>query len=163
MRRSMVAAAAFIAAGIVGLDAQAQVPRGSYLQTCKNVQFDGYTLRAICADVYGGARPSRIAVDQCPGGIANANGQLVCAGPERRRYGRDDNYDRSPPRDGGGFAGRGGRLPPGSWQASCSNPSMQGSVLVAVCATVSGRARQSEIDAGSCRGIANRNGQLVCE
>lgn len=135
--------------------AVAQMPSGSYQRTCRNIDFDGATLQATCADASGRAIRSGIAIDRCGGSIANENGRLVCAGGGRGpRY---DGYENRPAR-----ATRGG-LPPGSWRATCANPNLDGPVLTAVCATPGGRGRPSSIDVRSCGSVGNRFGRLVCE
>ncbi len=54
-------------------------------------------------------------------------------------------------------------IPSGSYQQSCQNVRMRGTLLVASCNGPSGLVRTS-IDPRTCRGgdIANSNGQLVC-
>src|SRR5579872_4657835 len=68
----------------------AQVPGGSYLETCRNVQTRGDTLVADCQRVDG--RWSRTGLDlhRCHGDIANWNGQLSC----RKGHHRDDDDRR---------------------------------------------------------------------
>lgn len=76
---------------------------------------------------------------------------------------------REPPPYGGGReygSGRdyGGRLPGGSWRASCSNPVMQGPILYAECQRVDGRTVQASGDVRACGGrFGNSNGRLTCE
>ena len=81
---------------IVASPALAQAPPGSYLQSCGGIRFDGYTLSAFCQGPGGQSFPSRLAVGNCRGDIANINGQLVCAGGGGRPYGGP------PPQYGGG-------------------------------------------------------------
>ncbi len=59
-------------------------PRGSYLETCRNVRMDGYLLRATCQKRDGSWRWTSLdeAFD-CDGRIANFDGRLVCT---RGRY-----------------------------------------------------------------------------
>lgn len=60
------------------------VPRGSYVETCREVYVRGDTLRARCQTADGGWRWSQLNDwDDCAGGIVNDNGQLIC---RRRRY-----------------------------------------------------------------------------
>jgi hypothetical protein len=205
-------------------EASAQMPPGSYAQSCRDIRFDGQTLSAVCATGQGMAQRSALRVDSCSGPIANLNGQLACPGggrggppPQgpayggggppyqggyergyRRGYDRDDDDDdrryRGGPAYGGypperppsgygappGYARPQGPppgppqapppqqaapaagLPPGSWQASCVKPVMQGTTLIAACRNAQGGFTQSTIDARSCRAIANMNGRLVC-
>ncbi len=56
-----------------------QVPRGSYVQTCRNIYVRGDTLRASCQSNDGHWRWSQLNDwDDCRGGIVNDNGHLVC-------------------------------------------------------------------------------------
>lgn len=166
--------------------ASAQVPPGSYLRSCTNIQFDGMTLSALCAGPGGRSFPTRLAAANCQGDIANINGQLTCAvGGGGRPYGGPPpqygggpppQYGYPPPRpdyggpppygrrygrdddDGGGFA-----LPGGSWRRSCGNPVMRGPILFAECQRGDGRTQQARADIRLCRRFANINGQLACE
>lgn len=63
-----------------------------------------------------------------------------------------------------GVAANAQYLPPGSYQLSCRNISMSGSVLSAACTDPSGNYRWSRINVAVCAGggIANRNGHLRC-
>jgi hypothetical protein len=225
-RISLVIACAL---GLWSADAFAQMPPGSYTQTCRDIRFDGSTLSAVCATAQGMAQRSALRVDSCSGPIANLNGQLACPGggrggrpPQGPAYGGggpsyqggyergrgrggyddDDDDDRSYRRGGGG-PGYGGYpserppggygppqgygrpqgpppgygppqqaapppaapgigLPPGSWQATCVKPQMQGTTLVAACRNTQGGFTQSAVDVRNCRAIANMNGRLVC-
>jgi hypothetical protein len=71
--------------------ASAQAPPGGYLQTCREVRFDGFNLSAMCLGAGGQFYPSRLAAaGNCRGNIANLNGQLVCTaggGAPRPQYG----------------------------------------------------------------------------
>lgn len=152
--------------------ASAQVPPGSYLQSCSNVRFDGAQLNAICADRQGRRVPSTLMVGRCAGGISNDNGQLSCQAGAPRDYGRDrfrdedDGFDtprrRPPPREYGGYR-EGPRLPAGSWRASCTNVDMRGFVLSATCATARGNYQPTSADVRECPSFSNRNGNLVCD
>jgi hypothetical protein len=141
--------------------AAAQAPRGTYMRTCRNIQFDGQRLSAVCEDISGRGRPTDLYVDECQGPINNSNGQLTCPGGG----GGGGGY-RPPPRVDGGYGGGrgyGGGLPPGSWRATCRDASLEGPFLVALCATPRGGFEQSRIAIGSCRSFANRFGRLSCE
>jgi hypothetical protein len=150
--------------------ASAQVPPGSYLRSCTNIQFDGLTLSALCLGPEGQSFPTRLAAANCRGDIANINGQLMCAvgggrpyggppppygypaprpdgpTPYGQRYGGDDDDD-------GGFA-----LPGGSWRRSCGNPVMRGPILFAECQREDGRVQPARADIRACRRFANING-----
>ena len=70
--------------------AQAQMPGGSYLQTCNNVRAHGDRIVATCRRSDGSWQRTAIDnVDSCNGGIANMNGQLVCGRHQGRTYGFD--------------------------------------------------------------------------
>ena len=168
--------------------ASAQVPPGGYLQTCRDVQFDGFNLSAMCLGAGGQFYPSRLAgAGGCRGDIANINGQLVCAGrggATRPQYGGGwspqyggppPQYGYPPPRpdyderrygrryerdgdDGGGFG-----LPGGSWRLTCSNAVMRGPILFAQCERGDGAILPAQADIRACRRFANISGQLMCQ
>jgi hypothetical protein len=71
--------------------AQAQMPGGSYLQSCTDVRANGDRVVATCRRSDGSWQRTAINdVHSCNGGIANANGQLVCG----RRHGPQYGFDR---------------------------------------------------------------------
>ena len=121
-------------------------PRGSYQQSCRNVDIDGNSLTAECQDRRGRWRYTELDdFRRCRGDIANADGMLQCVEDDRR--GDDDYQD----------------VPRGSWRASCRNGRMYGTVLYAECRTRYGRYTQSSIDTRQCRReIGNVDGRLVC-
>jgi len=173
--------------------ASAQMPRGSYAQTCQDVRFDGVMLSAICLTARGQYVQARLAVSSCRGDISNINGQLTCPGgggpgygggpppqygggpPPPPPYGYRPGYGNGgpppPPPYGGGreygggrdYGGGGGRLPGGSWRASCVNAGMQGPILFADCARVDGRYVPAQGDVRACGRFGNSNGRLTCE
>ena len=121
-------------------EAQAQVPAGSYLGSCSNVELHGTTLRASCTDTYGRTRHSELReVDRCLGDIGNSNGTLTCK--------------------------KSGNVPPGSYLQSCIDPSLSGNTLTARCETTYGRMDFASLrGVDRCRGdISNINGQLTCD
>jgi len=125
-------------------------PGGSYQGSCYNIHQRGSTLTATCSAA-NGARITSSTSAFCRGDIANSNGYLVCNG-----YGGG----------GGGHHHGGGRLPYGSYQQSCSNARMNGSMLFAVCPRGNGQRIGSSINVNRCprnADIANRNGYLNCE
>lgn len=70
--------------------AQAQMPGGSYLQSCNNVRAFGDRVVATCRRADGGWQRTAIDdVHSCNGGIANMNGQLVCGRRQGPTYGFD--------------------------------------------------------------------------
>jgi len=97
-------AAAAILVSLGATPAEARTPGGSYLQSCTNVRAVGDRVVATCRRPDGSWQRSAINdVHSCNGGLANANGQLVCG---RHRevdgYGssRDPRSDRSYRHDG---------------------------------------------------------------
>ncbi|MDR1229243.1 MAG: CVNH domain-containing protein [Azoarcus sp.] len=60
----------------------ADVPGGSYRQTCSNIKLDGENLTAACKRFDGSARTSTLEfATSCVGTISNVDGNLVCTGP----------------------------------------------------------------------------------
>ncbi len=119
-----------------------RAPRGSYRETCRDVNVEGSTLQAECRDHNGRWRYTELQnFHSCRGDIANVNGMLRC------RRGDDDHYD----------------LPGGNWRFSCRNYRILGWTLSAECRDLSGYWRRSSIDLRQCDGdVANRRGRLVC-
>jgi hypothetical protein len=87
--------------------AAAQVPGGSYLQSCNNAQVRGDRLTATCRTRDGGWNQTSLNnIGQCVGGIANNNGRLACgthgggfnmgsdSSRDRRDEGRQADRDR---------------------------------------------------------------------
>jgi hypothetical protein len=114
-------------------------PRGSYTDSCKNVQMRGTTLHAICKSLDGRELPTSLKnADRCSEGVANINGILNC--------------DVS------------GVLPPGSYIATCKDVRLLGTTLSASCNDGKDHWRISSLlDANKCRGdLANQNGTLRC-
>jgi len=188
-RRLIIILGALLTMLAVASPASAQVPRGSYVQSCQDVRFDGVMLSAICLSVAGRYVPTRLAVGNCRGDISNTNGQLTCPGGGVPGYGGPPpryggappppyGYppplpgDRAPPPPpyggsreygGGREDGDGFDLPGGSWRRSCGNPVMRGPILIAECQRGDGRIQQARGDVRMCRRFANINGQLACE
>lgn len=121
-------------------------PRGSYQQSCRQIDADRNTLRAECRDRDGRWRYTELQdYNRCRGDIANMNGMLRCS-----NGGGDDQYG-------------GGDWPRGSWRSSCINPRFYGSMLYAECRNRAGRFVQTSIDYRRCsRDITNSDGRLVC-
>lgn len=153
-----------MAPGSVLAQGYGAMPAGSYQQSCTNVRVRGTTLTASCTNNGGQRVRSSLNVNSCTGAdIGNVNGQLTCV--------RSGNYyGRGRGRFGTGRAGRygqgsNGALPPGSYQQSCSNASMNGSTLTANCRNNRGAMVTSYLDVSQCRAsddIGNLNGQLRC-
>src|SRR5665213_3482202 len=110
-------ASSLIAAPFVPAIAQAGPP-GSYQQSCRNVTVRGNTLTATCTAPNGQWVRSRINLGSCQNGdIANMNGNLQCNAVQ------------------GGYNGA---LPGGSYQMSCANEYLRGSMLTATCPSTNG-------------------------
>src|SRR3954447_7926682 len=72
-------AAAAILLPLAAVPAAAQMPRGSYLQSCHDVQVRGDRLTATCRTQDGDWNHTSLSnIDQCAGGISNYHGRLVC-------------------------------------------------------------------------------------
>jgi hypothetical protein len=166
------AGAVALAALAFGTASAQYVPPGSYQQSCTNIHVRGNMLIANCNAPRGGTVRSSIAVDGCRrGDIANMNGQLTCNrnGYGQRTRGNGQGYGNNGYGNNGygnngyGNNGYGRGLPPGSYQNSCTNATMNGGVLSANCPG-NGTRYNSSINAGACRGgdIANINGRLQC-
>ncbi len=141
----------FIAALVVSATpAAAQIPEGSYQQTCRNVGVSGSTLYADCQNTSGGWQRTELHdFQRCgPNHIENINGQLQCGGP-------GSGYDY-----GRGNYGQAG----GSYQQTCRNISTRGSTLYAECQDTGGGWHHTELrDYQRCgTDIQNINGNLQC-
>jgi hypothetical protein len=116
-------------------------PRGSYSQTCRDIEIQGDSLRAVCQNMGGGwAETALRDYGRCVGDIVNDNGRLECTRP-------------------------GGRtLPSGNFMQSCRNAYVRGDNLRAMCQDRDGRWVWSELhEWDDCRGgIVNENGNLRC-
>ena len=137
----------FFAATMVLSSAAADVPQGSYQQTCKSIKMRGDTLRAKCKNTAGRwVKTSLNDVDRCTGDITNIDGQLTCGG-----YGH-------PERD----AERG--APAGTYTQTCNHVRMDGDTLRARCQTSGGQWVDTSLnDYARCTGdITNIEGQLTC-
>jgi hypothetical protein len=124
------------------------LPMGSYRSSCRNITIENGTLIAECRDNYGRWRYTELAGYRSCRDIANSNGMLRC----RRDYddGDEDGYDD-------------GRLPGGSWRATCRNGRVYGNVLYATCRDRYGNWQASTLDLRYCRyNVSNENGRLVC-
>lgn len=68
-----------LGAGLAFAHGQQRPPRGSYMATCSNVEFDGQTLTATCQNTNGRrVKTSLGRADRCRRDIANINGALIC-------------------------------------------------------------------------------------
>src|SRR3954452_12652119 len=102
-----VIAAAAILLPLAAVPAAAQMPGGSYLQSCRDVHVRGDRLIANCRTEHGGWNQTSIDnIGRCAGGIANSDGRLVCgthgggfntgsdSGRNRDRRDHGSRYDR---------------------------------------------------------------------
>ena len=144
------------------------LPRGSWEQSCTNGRMDGPVLRARCDDSRGVWRYSQIDVRQCRGRyVSNNFGRLVCGESDPSNYNNGWNGNGGWG-GGGGWGGNNwenGRLPGGSWGASCRDARMSGSVLYARCENDDGRWFSTQLDMRQCRSNRARNnyGNLGCD
>ena len=118
--------------------AQTAPPRGSYMQTCQNIEMRGTTLRAKCQTADGQWSPAELKnANRCSDGVVNVNGILNC---------------------------QAGTIPPGSYLSSCKDVRLQGTTLAASCTDAKGKDLSTELrNANQCSGdIANQGGSLRC-
>jgi hypothetical protein len=122
----------------------AALPPGSYLSSCRNIQQSGTIVNAQCTNAAGKYISTSINMRQCPGGpVGNNNGTLFCEA-----------------------GGSGWKVPAGSWQTTCRNGRMVGSVFHAECTNWAGQIyRLSSLNIANCpsRLVGNNNGILFCE
>lgn len=114
-------------------------PRGSYTDSCRNIQMKGTTLHAICKSLDGRELPTSLKeANRCSEGVANINGILNCEVS--------------------------GVLPPGSYIATCKDVRLHGTTLFASCNDGKDHWPNASLrDANKCGGdIANQNGALRC-
>jgi hypothetical protein len=132
----------------------AQVPGGSYQQTCRDIGVRGSTLYATCQNMSSGWQATELRnYYSCNEEIQNINGTLQCGGtsgyrgPDRGRD-RDHGYDRGPR---------------GSYVQTCQNITTSGYTLQASCQKKNGTWRQTSLaNYNQCSDIANNNGKLRC-
>ncbi|HZZ64575.1 MAG TPA: CVNH domain-containing protein, partial [Candidatus Baltobacteraceae bacterium] len=125
---------------------------------------------------------SSLNVNRCNGGsVRNNNGYLICSngyGENGNGNGYDNgnghhhhhhNYNGNNNYNGNGYNngyGYNNALPPGSYQASCTNIRMNGSTLSASCTAGNGQRVYSSINVNACQSrgmpIRNNNGYLRC-
>jgi hypothetical protein len=121
-------------------------------------------LTANCQRRDGAYHYSALDLTSCDGGpVGTDNGRLVCETAGQ-------SGGNAPPGNAGNDtgnadAGGGAVLPAGSWQQTCNNPRIDGSVLTASCQRRDGGSRFSALDLRSCPGgrVGNFEGSLACE
>jgi hypothetical protein len=134
----------------------ASLPRGSYLETCRDIwrHYDG--LRAVCRNIRGRWVTTYLErFDECHGRIVNDDGRLRCGGD------RDD-WDRGRPREI--EPDRRGDGPRGSYTESCRDIRIRGDQIFARCEDLRGGWRETTLnDYHRCVGdIVNDDGYLQC-
>jgi hypothetical protein len=151
MKTFLTAGALAAACALFALAAPAEArwtPSGSYEDSCRRVDFDGYLLTATCRRRDGSWRNTWLRnADDCDGRIVNNDGQLQCGWHGWRDRGHD--YDVGPR---------------GSYRDTCENIRMDGYTLRATCQRRDGSWRWTSLDnAYDCEGrIANFDGRLTC-
>lgn len=138
------------------------LPRGSYLESCRELYVDGDTLYGECRDKRGRWKKTWISgYAYCGGDIFNNNGVLDCRG-DRLPPPAPPPPPATPPADAAPDAE--GALPPGPWTKTCRDAVVDGSVLRATCKDTRNVWRPTWIDLATCRQgeIANQDGLLVC-
>jgi hypothetical protein len=76
-KRGLLAGAAMLIAAVAAPAHAQNVPPGSYLQSCRNVQTQGDRVVADCRRADGSWGRTALDVDRCVGGIANMDGRLT--------------------------------------------------------------------------------------
>lgn len=127
---------------------QANIPGGSYTDSCRNIVVAGSRLIADCQTARGYYVPTGLDLRRCRGSdIWNEDGELVC-----------DGAPRSTPKP------EVVELPRGSYQNSCQDASVAGIYLSAACQMSGGGMNFTSIPYRDCRGdIFNANGDLGCD
>jgi hypothetical protein len=124
MMKTAFAALTAMALVSVGLSTPAAaqgLPKGSYQQSCTNINMNAGTLAATCKTERGGTQRSELVVGSCRGDIGNNNGILGCAGGQGRVVGA------GPGGSAPGASGPGGSGPgPGGMQPTGQMPSQPG-------------------------------------
>lgn len=164
-----VALAGALIGGAASAPAVAQsrnVPGGSWQSSCQNAFVRGSVVTARCRADNGSYRRTSFNLSSCSRRqLGNSNGRLFC---ESDRNGRDNGYRGNGHRGNGhrshGHRGNYAGMPSGSWQGSCNNGRMNGSVLTASCSTGHGY-QTTSLNVQQCRGrsVGNSNGTLFCE
>ncbi len=130
----------------------AQVPSGSYQQTCRNIDVRNDVLVANCQDMDGKWEATQLRDYRgCGGDIMNDNGALRCRNDSNGpAAGYQGNYQ--------------GGVPTGSYTQTCQEIRVHGDDLEARCQTTDGNWHKTKLDKfQDCRGdVANENGSLRC-
>ncbi|HEY6348569.1 MAG TPA: CVNH domain-containing protein [Candidatus Angelobacter sp.] len=135
-------------------DRRGSIPRGNYVQSCRNIHIQGDRLVAECQEGDGDWRRTSLDdFNRCSGEIVNNNGNLVCD-QGRGGYGYDN----------GRRSGWQGGIPNGTYTETCRNIHVDGDRLEAECQKRNGDWRRTSLDdLDRCASApANDNGRLVC-
>jgi len=139
-------------------------PRGSFVQSCRDVRVRWNVLMARCETREGRwVDASLEQYSRCNAEIVNDDGRLRCAGRDWDRD-RDRDRDRDGDRDRDRDNDRDRYLPRGSYAQSCRDIRTRGDDLIAVCETINGQWAPTTLDGfNRCSGdIVNDNGRLEC-
>jgi hypothetical protein len=140
------------------------MPRGSFVQSCRDVRVRWNVLMARCQNREGRwVDTSLEQFSRCNSEISNEDGQLRCG----REWGRDRDrdWDRDRDRDHDRDYDRGrGNEPRGSYTQTCREVRTRGDDLTAVCQNMNGQWVGSTLDGyNRCAGeIVNDDGRLEC-
>ena len=116
------------------------LPRGSWRASCTDGSKSNQTLFAICDTGSGSWHNSSVSLADCPSRIIdNSYGNLVCRGGLNNQT--SSSYLQNYSQNAGNYA-----MPGGSWQSTCRNAQMQGSMLYAQCNNGSGTWLQASFD-----------------
>ena len=115
-------------------------PPGNYKDSCENIIVIGHMLEAKCRRMDGSWQNTVLYYGDCDGPIHNNDGNLTC-----------------------NQGGNNNRIPPGSYQDSCSDIRANGGELRARCQMRDGEWRESSLYYRDCyQEITNQNGRLTC-
>jgi hypothetical protein len=144
------------------------LPLGSWRASCSTGSKNNGILSANCDTGSGSWRDSSLNLNDCPGRVVdNNNGYLVC------RAGANDytpnwlpnRSQNDQPNQGQNYGNnqRSYGLPGGSWQTTCRNANIQGSMLYAQCDNGSGSWVQAQFDLSRAPGaqLGNDHGVLL--
>jgi hypothetical protein len=142
------------------------MPRGSFVQSCRDVRVRWNVLLARCQNREGRwVDTSLEQFSRCNSEISNEDGQLRCGREWGRDKDRDWDRDRDRGRDHDRDYDRGrGYEPRGSYTQTCREVRTRGNDLTAVCQTMNGQWVGSTLNEyNRCAGeIVNDDGRLEC-
>jgi hypothetical protein len=171
MKRYLIlsgALALFIAMCAPG--ASAQVPGGSYQQTCRNIGMNGNTLYASCKDRDGHWHDTQLSdIQSCSDQVINDDGNLRCDRNGNGNYYGNGQYgdrdrDRDRDRDHGRYNNGQYGYGYGTYTDTCRDIRQNGNRIDATCQKKDGGWRNTSLDnADQCGGqIVNIDGHLRC-